>query len=82
MNMEFHFKSNCIQGTTEGKTFQVLIPSFGLKEHCHGYKQSFGTTGFRTLGRKIIMQMKPMDLFMQDTPKLTSEVTPQSIYVE
>ncbi len=27
-------------------------------------------------------EASPMDLFMQDTPKVTSEVTPQSMYVE
>ncbi len=59
------FKSNCIQGATEGKNFQFLIPSFGLREHCLGYKQSFGTTGFQIfiiicvwVSTQIIMQMK------------------------
>ncbi len=30
-------KSNCVQEPTDGKKFQFLIPSFGLREHCHGY---------------------------------------------
>ncbi len=32
------FKSNCLQEPTDGKNFQFLIPSFGLRKHCHGYK--------------------------------------------
>ena len=30
-------KSNCVQEGTDGKNFEFLIPSFGLREHCHGY---------------------------------------------
>ncbi len=42
-----NIKINCVQEPTGGKKFQFLIPSFGPREHCHGYKQSFGTTGFQ-----------------------------------
>ena len=32
-----------------GKKFEFLIPSFGLRERCHGCKQSFGTTGYPSI---------------------------------
>ncbi len=35
-------KSNCGQEPTDGKNFEFFIPSFGLKEHCHRYKLSYG----------------------------------------
>ena len=36
---ELWFKSNCVQEPTDGKKCQFLIPSFGPREHCHGYDQ-------------------------------------------
>ena len=31
-------KKQLLQETTHGKNFQFLIPSFGPREYCHGYK--------------------------------------------